>query len=241
MAAGAAGDGVAPAIGGHDDIGTLRATIDQISDSITTVQNQMAELLEDPDRFYTRTADANQDDKGPAVRERVHGLSLQSDRDKFQEMNELINTNNLKVLELEETLAFYSSELTTDRDHMAKLQDALDNLRNDTASSRATVTGARDKPIATSIRGFDKLKTYKGIVSEWKEWRFKLVTWLSQSSPSYETLIVKLDYCEAEPTEPLDGITMMAGTSELTTEEEWCSEQLYQLLVQKCEGPALDI
>ena len=72
-------------------------------------------------------------------------------------------------------------------------------------------------------------------------WRFELATWLSQSSPSYETLIVKLDYCESEPTEPLDGITMMAGTSELTTEEEWCSEQLYQLLVQRCEGPALDI
>ena len=34
---------------------------------------------------------------------------------------------------------------------------------------------------------------------------------------------------------------MMAGTSALTTEEEWCSEQLYQLLMQKCEGPALDI
>ena len=34
---------------------------------------------------------------------------------------------------------------------------------------------------------------------------------------------------------------MMAGTSEPTTEEEWCSEQLYLLFVQKCEGPALDI
>ena len=34
---------------------------------------------------------------------------------------------------------------------------------------------------------------------------------------------------------------MVVGTTELTTEDEWCSEQLYQLLVQKCEGPALDI
>ena len=69
----------------------------------------------------------------------------------------------------------------------------------------------------------------------------KLVTWLGQSSPSFETLIVKLDYSESEPTEPVDGITLMAGTSELTTDEEWCGEQLYQLLVQKCEGPALGI
>ena len=34
---------------------------------------------------------------------------------------------------------------------------------------------------------------------------------------------------------------MVVGPAELTTEEEWCSEQLYQLLVQKCEGSALDI
>ena len=33
---------------------------------------------------------------------------------------------------------------------------------------------------------------------------------------------------------------MMAGSTELTT-DEWCNEQLYQLLVQKCEGPALAI
>ena len=52
---------------------------------------------------------------------------------------------------------------------------------------------------------------------------------------------MKLEYSESEPTEPTDGNPMMAGTSALTTEEEWCSEQLYQLLVQKCEGPALDI
>ncbi len=31
---------------------------------------------------------------------------------------------------------------------------------------------------------------------------------------------------------------MMVGTKELTKDEEWCGEQLYQLLVQKCEGPA---
>lgn len=34
---------------------------------------------------------------------------------------------------------------------------------------------------------------------------------------------------------------MRAGSEELTTDEEWCSEQLYQLLAQKCEGPALAI
>ena len=60
MAAGSAGDGAAPVIGGPDDIGTLRATIDNMSDSITTHQNHMAELLEDTDRFYTRTVERDQ-------------------------------------------------------------------------------------------------------------------------------------------------------------------------------------
>ena len=53
--------------------------------------------------------------------------------------------------------------------------------------------------------------------------------------------MVKLDRIELEPKEPEDGERMVAGTSELTTEEEWCSQQLYQLLVQKCEGSALAI
>ena len=241
MAAGAAGEVVVPAMGDPDEVFNMRATMGSMMDSIKLLQNQMAELMEDPERFYSRSPDANSDDKGPAIRESMYGLTLQSERTRIHEMNEVINTSTIRINELEGLLAFYSGELTTDRDNMAKLNDALRDLRNDTASSRATITGARDKPIVTGIRMFDKLKTYKGTVSEWKEWHFKLVAWLSQSSPSHETLIVKLDYCKSEPTEPVDGVTMMAGTSELTTEEEWCSEQLYQLLVQKCEGPALDI
>ena len=53
--------------------------------------------------------------------------------------------------------------------------------------------------------------------------------------------MVKLDQSELEPQEPEEGQKMKAGPDELTTDEEWCSEHLYQLLVQKCEGPALDI
>ena len=34
---------------------------------------------------------------------------------------------------------------------------------------------------------------------------------------------------------------MVVGAKELTKDEEWCGEQLYLLLVQKCEGPALAI
>lgn len=50
-----------------------------------------------------------------------------------------------------------------------------------------------------------------------------------------------LDKSELEPQGPGEGQKMKAGSEELTTDEEWCSEQLYMMLVQKCEGPALAI
>ncbi len=53
--------------------------------------------------------------------------------------------------------------------------------------------------------------------------------------------MIKLDYSETEPVESSDGMTITVGDSEITLEEEWCSDQLYNLLVQKCEGPALDV
>ena len=57
----------------------------------------------------------------------------------------------------------------------------------------------------------------------------------------FETLTTKLDKSTSEPEEPEEGNNMRVGPEELTTEEEWCSAQLCQLLVQKTEGPALAI
>lgn len=53
--------------------------------------------------------------------------------------------------------------------------------------------------------------------------------------------MAKLDQIELEPKELEEGHNIMAGPMEITSEEEWGSERLYQLLVQKCEGPALAI
>ncbi len=53
--------------------------------------------------------------------------------------------------------------------------------------------------------------------------------------------MIKLDYSDTEPVESADGMTIKVGESEITLDEEWCSDQLYNLLVQKCEGPALEI
>ena len=53
--------------------------------------------------------------------------------------------------------------------------------------------------------------------------------------------MIKLDQCEVEPKEPEQGRSLTAGPFELTSDEEWCNEQFYELLVQKCDGPALTI
>ena len=122
------------------------------------------------------------------------------------------------------------------------INEALTSLRSDVSSSRASVTGAgRERQIVTAIRGFDKLKAYTGAPTQWKEWRYKVTTWLAQTSSSFESLMTKLDASEVEPIEPEAGRNMFVISAEITTEEEWCSEQLYQLMVQKCEGPALHI
>jgi hypothetical protein len=89
--------------------------------------------------------------------------------------------------------------------------------------------------------GFEKMKPYTGEATQWKDWRFKMTTGLAQTNPAFESLLVKLDRSETEPKEPAEGEPMKAGPQELTQEEEWCSEQLYQLLVQKCKGGALAI
>ena len=121
------------------------------------------------------------------------------------------------------------------------MEEAIATLRSDNTSWFVPSLGIPKREEVTGRRGFDKLRVYKGSAAEWKDWKFKLTSWLGQSSPAFETLIVKLDYSETEPVESLDGLHLMAGTAELTLDEEWCGEELYLLLVQNCEGPALDI
>lgn len=71
--------------------------------------------------------------------------------------------------------------------------------------------------------------------------RFNIVTWISKTKATVETLTLKLDGVKDEPEVLEDGGKMKIGSVDITTEEEWCSEQLYQLLVQKTEGAALSM
>ena len=238
MAAGSTGDAT---MGDPREVPNMRATMERMNDSITALHRQMAELLEDPGSFNRRNPDSldtpieDHDEKGPAIRERIYAQTLNSDREKMREMS-------LRISDLEGMLAFYNSELTTDRNNMEAMSNAIKDMRSGTSAPPASVHGAgKEKQVVTAIRGFDKIRIYKGVATEWKEWKFKLSTWLAQSTPSFETLLVKLDYSETELVESAEGRNLFARTAELTSEEEWCSEQLYQLIVQKCEGPALDI
>ena len=100
MAADAAGD-VTPDDQGVPD---MHATINSMMGSITTLQNQMAELLEDPDRFFFRSPDASSGEKGPAVRGREYSYAQHSDRMKMHDMYEVINMNTSKIEEMNEAM-----------------------------------------------------------------------------------------------------------------------------------------
>ena len=255
MASGSTGapGGPVPDPGGQAEYPNVRVTVDNMMDIITTLRTQMAVLMEDPDDFMNRRRTT--DSPGPAVRARSQDHEIEVDRTRMREIEDNVRDNAGRLDQLvarmadlearmnnqEACLSFYSGELTTDRADIARIGNDLNDLRNNTSSSRATITGARDRTVVTAVRGFDKLKAYTGASPQWKEWRYKATTWLVQTSSSFESLMTKLDASEVEPTEPEVGRNMVVGPAEITMEEGWCSEQLYQLMVQKCEGPALDI
>ena len=171
----------AAADAGDAEVVNMRTTINQMSDSITNLQNQMALLMEDSDQFWARyqhmTPEAQSGERGPAVRERLYAHTSETDRVTMKEMETVSTTHKEKIDELESNISFNSSELTGDRDKFTQMAEATSVMRNDLSSSRASVNGVRgEKQVVTAIRGFDKLRTYKGAAVEWKEWRFKLVT-----------------------------------------------------------------
>ena len=132
MAAGSAGGGIAiPMRGDPDDIPSMRVIMERMVDSITTLHNQMAVLMEDPGLFNNRNPDSldrpieSTDEVGPAIRERTYARRVEADRIRMQYIEDALEQSNLKVLDLEQTLAFYFSEITADRDKMETMNEAL--------------------------------------------------------------------------------------------------------------------
>ena len=98
----------------------------------------------------------------------------------------------------------------------------------------------------TRQKGFQNLKSYNGGTSaRWEEWRFGVMTWIQQESPTIARLADKVEKLETEPKEPVDESTRVTlshvgfgAVDTLTDDEEWDSEQLWALLVAKATGQA---
>jgi len=123
-----------------------------------------------------------------------------------------------------------------------RLENELRDVSGRVAASLQSVTPSPGGRLSvTGMKGFEKLRNYGGDAAHWKDWRFKVTTWLENVNRAFETLVRKLDRSENEPQEPEEGHRMKVGATELTTIEEWCGEELYHMLVQKCEGSAFAI
>ena len=105
----------------------------------------------------------------------------------------------------------------------------------DATSNRASMQPDRrgEDRTVTDRKGFDRLNPHSGGAAQWTYLRFK---WLSRVKATFETLTTELDGIKSEPKEPEVVGRVKIGPDEITTEEEWCSEQLYQLLAQNTEG-----
>ena len=195
-----------------EEIPNMRTTIGNMSDSITHLHTLLAGLMEDPMGDY--------EGDGPAIRARQYLHALDSDRLRFDQLMDKVENLDSVITELS----------TTTYNNAEHLENELTNMRTEMGAARSRGDSPpydrRNKNI-TETKGFEKLKPYTGDPTQWKDWRFKVTTWLTQTNPSFESLMIKLDKSENEPKEPEEGHKMMAGSRELTTEEEWCSEQLY--------------
>ena len=225
------------------DVEGLRAIVENLIGNVSRLTTDVSGLMATHDGGVYGEGYA--DDRGPAVRARFFEEYARTNDEHGRRMTFL----NDQVAGLEATMAEMATIQTTYHDsvdrmsaNVIKLEGELKDIRKEVgASDHRTPSDRKDKANVTGMKGFEKMKTFTGDASQWKDWRFKMTTWLAQTNPSFETLLGKLDQSELEPQEPEEGQKMKAGLKELTTEEEWCSEQLYQLLVQKCEGPALEI
>ena len=110
--------------------------------------------------------------------------------------------------DLESSIAFLIAEIGS---NIEKIENDLEDLRNEMNASRSSMPADRKDIHVTGMRGVEKLKVYTGEVSRWKGWRIKVATWLTQTNPSFESLMSKLDQSELDPQEPEGGQKIMAG------------------------------
>ena len=226
------------------DIASLRDTVINLTAAVAILQEQMQGLTSNP------TSDPGEHyagDQGPAVRTWFVENSRESDRSNAHELEGRIASLEVIIGNINGTQGEYQEAVDALVASVSRLEESQEEhmqkikFLTDKSEPSASRTSSYSKDAITNTRGVDKIKPYTGDVSMWKECGFKMETWLGSINPSFQTLVKKLDKSEKEPEEPEEGTMMNIGPEEITTDEEWRSEQLYLMLVQKTEVPALAI
>ncbi len=104
------------AIGAFDaaaEAETTRATVESMMDSITTLQNQIAAFMEDPDVFIQRCPNASYGELGPAVRELRYARGQEFDRVRMSRIEEMLNQHNLRKNDMASYQGYITRELKT--------------------------------------------------------------------------------------------------------------------------------
>eukprot|EP00971_Amphidinium_carterae_P135456 2683900-Amphidinium_carterae.1 len=121
------------------------------------------------------------------------------------------------------TSAQVQSALQADRQRVAALEEELRNRRS----------GGNRDPLAVR-RGIEKVPTFSGKPEEFDDWKFKLVTFLSQE----EGMVMFLQWAEEEPTEVTESEIRDEGQL-LSVDGVRLNRELYQVLVMLLKDSAL--
>ena len=183
------------------DVEGLRATVETLTMNVMTLTTHVAGLMASHDGGVYGEAYA--DDTGPAVRATFFETVARDTEEHGRRT--LFLTDQFEGLEgLEGTLAEMATIQTNYNDAVDRMVASTNKLEDEMKDVRVSRVPAdrKDKTYATGMKGFEKMMIYTGEASLWPDWRFKMTTWLSQTNPSFETLMTKLDQSEIEPKEP---------------------------------------
>ena len=238
------------------EVQELRTMIQGLDTTVTNIGLSVQQLTQDMSDLHVRYdggvyGETYATDAGPAIRAQMFETFVNNTVSTINRLRASVDEQERRLIEVHDNTTAHEVQQTTLSTNMSeqtaevnatieRLENELQALRTEGLAGR-TPASARIPKNITGTKGFEKLKAYSGDAAQWPEWRFRVTTWLVQENSAFESLIGKLDKCESEPTEPEMGSAMTAGLSELTLDEEWCSEQLYQLMVQKFDGSALAI
>ena len=182
----------------------------RLADQATRLTTDVAGLLageEGPYHSYLG-------DTGPAVRANFFERGLDSDRHRM-------DAQEGEIHNLEATFAFMTETLEVQEVNLQKQAEEVQSLTSDldATSNRASTQPDRkgENRMVTERKGLDRLKPYSGEAAQWKDWRFKITTWLSQVKPSFETRTTKLGKSTSEPEEPEPEGKVKIGPDEITT------------------------